>query len=189
MEISDPHALRALAHPLRLDLIELLGTAGPLTAAESARRLDSTQASCSYHLRMLAKYGYVEEAGERGDGREHPWQLTDVRQSWSGDGPAARQLERVFVQREADRILAWQSASAHQPKAWRDASFITGASLPLTAGELENVRERLAAILEPYIPRLTDHSIVPEGSRVVRVLLAGTPAAAENTVVENGDDA
>lgn len=178
MEITDPQALRALAHPVRLDLIELLGTAGPLTAAESARRLGSTQASCSYHLRLLAKYGYVEEATSSGDGREHPWQLTDVRQSWSGAGPAARELERVFVQREADRILAWQSVSSEQASPWREAAFITGASLPLTADELEDVRSRLSAVLEPYIARLSNPADRPAGHRVVRVLLAGTPAEA-----------
>lgn len=178
MEITDPHALRALAHPLRLDLIELLGTSGPLTAAESARRLGSTQASCSYHLRLLAKYGYVEQAAQVGDGREHPWQLTDVRQSWSGDGPAAHELERVFVQREADRILSWQGARAEQPEPWRDAAFLTGASLPLTAEELQDVRERLSAIVEPYVARLTDPSLAPDSARIVRVVLAGTPSGA-----------
>ncbi|HMO12239.1 MAG TPA: helix-turn-helix domain-containing protein, partial [Actinotalea sp.] len=116
--MTDPRALRAMAHPLRLDLIELLGTEGPATAAECARRLGSTQAGCSYHLRQLAAYGFVEQAESRGDARERPWQLTDLEQSWSGTGKAAEELERVFVQREADRILAWQAAT--QPEHWRD---------------------------------------------------------------------
>ncbi|WP_308493891.1 helix-turn-helix domain-containing protein [Microbacterium terrisoli] len=176
MEITDPQALRALAHPLRLDLIELLGTAGALTAAESARRLGSTQASCSYHLRQLAKYGYVEKAPVSEDGRENPWRLTEVRQSWSGASPAAGELERVFIQREADKVIAWQGERAGQPSAWREAAFVTGASLPLTSAELDDVREHLAAVLEPYIARLTDTTRRPEGSRFVRVLLAGTPA-------------
>ena len=53
MELTDPQAIRALAHPLRLDLVELLGQ-GPMTAAECARALGSTQANCSFHLRQLA---------------------------------------------------------------------------------------------------------------------------------------
>lgn len=177
MEISDPRALRALAHPLRLDLIELLGTAGTLTAAECARRLCSTQASCSYHLRQLAKYGYVEEGEVGEDAREHPWRLTDVRQSWSSMAPTAGDLERVFIQREADKVIAWQAARAGESSPWREAAFVTGATVPLTADELDDVRARLADVLEPYIPRLTDPDTRPEGSRFVRVLLAGTPAA------------
>ncbi len=178
MRVTEPGALRAMAHPLRLDLIELLGTVGPLTAAECARRLGSTQASCSYHLRQLARYGFVEP-DRSDDRREHPWRLLDVEQSWSGEGPAAMELERVFVQREADRILAWQEGRADQPERWRDAAFIGGATLPLTAEELRALREVLSAAVEPYVGRLTDRTDWPEGYRFVRVLVAGTPSGTE----------
>lgn len=169
----------ALAHPLRLELIEHLGTLGPATAAECARRLGSTQASCSYHLRLLAKYGFVEQATARGDGRERPWQLTDLEQSWSGRGPAAAQLERVFVQREADRIMAWQANAGQHPEEWRDTGFVGGATLPMTAEEAATVRDELAAVIEPYVARLTARTGWPEGSRFVRILLAGTPVGAD----------
>lgn len=69
-EITEPRQLRALAHPLRLDLIETLAALGPSTAAQCARELGQTQASCSFHLRQLAKYGYVEEATPGTDRRE-----------------------------------------------------------------------------------------------------------------------
>ncbi|SEE48962.1 ArsR/SmtB family transcription factor [Jiangella alba] len=179
MQITDPPALRAMAHPLRLDLIELLGTVGPATAAECARQLGSTQASCSYHLRQLAKYGFVEHADSRGDGRERPWQLTDIEQSWSGEGPAVEHLERVFVQRETDRIAAWLARSAQQPEPWRDAGFVGGATIPLTTAELAAVRAGLAAVIEPYVARLTERSGWPEHYRFVRILLVGTPAATD----------
>src|SRR5258707_885606 len=70
MEISDPKAIRALAHPLRLDLLQLLGSGGPATAAQCGRVLGVSQASCSVHLRQLAKYGFVEDAGPGRDRRE-----------------------------------------------------------------------------------------------------------------------
>lgn len=175
MQVTDPRAMRAMAHPLRLDLIELLGTVGPSTAAECARRLGSTQASCSYHLRLLAKYGFVEQAEPSGDARERPWRLTDVEQSWSGRGAATEQLERVFVQREADRILGWHATSEPRPE-WRDAGFVGGATLPLTPEEAVAVRDGLAAVIEPYVARLADRSGWPDGYRFVRILLAGTPA-------------
>lgn len=181
MKVSDPLALRAMAHPLRLDLIELLGTVGPATAAECARRLDSTQARCSYHLRQLAKYGFVEQADQRGDGREHPWRLTDLEQSWSGaeGSPAALELERVFVQREADRIIAWEANVARQPPRWRRAAFVGGATLPMTADEVNGVRDQLRAVLQPYIARLADRTDWPPAYRFVRIMLAGTPASTD----------
>jgi hypothetical protein len=170
-----------MAHPLRLDLIELLGTAGPATAAECARQLDSTQASCSYHLRQLAKYGFVEQAGQRDDARERPWRLTDLEQSWSGSAgsPAALELERVFVQREADRIIAWQANVARQPQRWRRAGFVGGATLPMTADEVDGLRDHLHAALQPYIARLADRANWPAGYRFVRIMLAGTPASTD----------
>jgi hypothetical protein len=181
VQVSDPLALRAMAHPLRLDLIEMLGTVGPATAAECARQLDSTQASCSYHLRQLAKYGFVEPADQRPDSRERPWRLTDLEQSWSGaEGtPAAAELERVFVQREADRIIGWQSNVARQPPRWREAAFVGGATLPMTADEVEGVRDQLFAALQPYIARLADRSNWPAEYRFVRIMLAGTPAGTD----------
>ncbi len=183
MRITDPKAMRAMAHPLRLDLIELLGTVGTLTAAECARRLSSTQASCSFHLRQLAKYGFVEQAAPSGDSRERPWRLTDIEQSWSSTdgGAAATELERVFVQREADRIVAWQATAGAQPEPWRRASFVGGATLPMTVDEVEAVRDQIHGVLGPYIERLGDPASWPDGHRFVRILLAGTPGSAPTT--------
>jgi hypothetical protein len=176
MHVTDPLALRAMAHPLRLDLIELLGTVGPCTAAECARQIGSTQANCSYHLRQLAKYGFVELAEASADSRERPWRLTDVEQQWSGEGPAAAQMESVFVQREAERVLAWNAGSG-QPKRWREAAFIGGASLPLTSDEVRDIHRQLSAVIEPYVARLAEPALRPDGYRFVRILLAATPGA------------
>lgn len=161
--------------PLRLDLVEVLGSFGQATAATCSRRLGTSQASCSFHLRQLATYGFVEQAPPSEDSRERPWRLTDLEQSWSADaGPAADQLERVFVQREADRILGWLAA-ADASDAWRQASFVGGATLPVTVDELESIRAELRGALEPYLRRLGDRTEWPADSRLVRILLAGTP--------------
>lgn len=176
MDITDPRTLRALAHPLRLDLIEVLGMHGPATAAACARRLGTSQASCSFHLRQLANFGFVEEAPPSADSRERPWQLTDIEQRWSSDaGPAAEQLERVFVRREMDRILGWVTRSADEPPAWRQASFLGGMTLPVSAGELDEIGSRLREVLEPYVDRVADPSLAPDDARFVRVLLSAVP--------------
>lgn len=167
-------AVRALAHPLRLDLIEVLGTLGPSTAARCGRQLGVSQASCSFHLRQLAKYGFVEEAERGPDRRERVWRLSDFEQSWQS-GPVTDQLDRVFVQREADRMLGWTGRRAGEPAEWQDAAFVGGATLPVTADELLEIRQQLRAVLEPYVPRMTEGARHPESARFVRLLVAGTP--------------
>src|SRR5262245_35651030 len=104
VELTDPRALRAVAHPIRLELLGLLRRSGPLTATEAAARIGESPASCSFHLRQLAKYGLVEEAGG-GRGRQRPWRATAPLTSWPGavDGDDRREatamLSRVVVER------------------------------------------------------------------------------------------
>src|ERR1700690_1369550 len=75
--VDDASTLRALTHPIRLQLIELLKVAGPLTATEAGERIGESPTTCSFHLRQLAKYGFVEEAGG-GRGRARPWRITSI---------------------------------------------------------------------------------------------------------------
>jgi hypothetical protein len=189
MKITDPRAMRALAHHLRLDLIELLGAQGPATAADCGRRLGASQASCSFHLRLLAKYGFVEEAPSSGDGRERPWRLTDLEQSWSSDaGPAADQLARVFVDREAGRMIEWIGRSPREPERWRRASILGGMTLPLTPAELDSVADRLRGVLEPYVDRLGSSPDWPTDARLVRVLLSAVPLRDDETATPTEED-
>lgn len=70
-QVTDPVILRAVAHPMRLKLIGMVGINGTMTASQAAKELDSTPAVTAYHLRTLAKYGFVEDAGG----------------SWAGNAP------------------------------------------------------------------------------------------------------
>ncbi|MGH3064964.1 MAG: winged helix-turn-helix domain-containing protein, partial [Gaiellaceae bacterium] len=76
-ELTDPGALRALAHPVRIRLLGLLRREGPLSASEAGRRIGESSGSASYHLRQLARFELVEEAGG-GRGRERPWRATSL---------------------------------------------------------------------------------------------------------------
>src|SRR5437764_13193340 len=79
--LTEPRALRALAHPIRLELVGLLRRQGPLTATKAAALLGESSGSTSFHLRQLAKYGLVEEAGG-GRGKERPWRATTMFTGW-----------------------------------------------------------------------------------------------------------
>src|SRR4029077_15021025 len=83
--LTDPRALRAYAHPVRMALMGLLRTEGPLTATRGAQLLGESSGTCSFHLRQLAKYGLVEEAGG-GTGREKPWRATTTSTVWGAAG-------------------------------------------------------------------------------------------------------
>ena len=69
--LDDPLSIRALAHPLRLELQSIVGRSGKITAADAARELGISHALASHHLRQLAKYGFVEQV-EGADARERP---------------------------------------------------------------------------------------------------------------------
>src|SRR4051794_25896202 len=130
MDLTDPQAIRALAHPLRLDLIEVLGQ-GPMTAAECARALGSSQASCSFHLRQLAKYGFVAEAAPGPDRRERRWRLVDYEQTWTSDDPQLTSiLDQVHARREGARLVDWATRASTEPATWRRVAMLGGATLP-----------------------------------------------------------
>src|ERR1700689_5519448 len=101
-EITDARTMRALAHPTRLALLDLLRREGELTATRAAELLDDSPGNMSWHLQTLAKYGYIEEAGT-GSGRRRPWRAVSVsnRFDTAADGPepaaAGEALESSFI--------------------------------------------------------------------------------------------
>jgi DNA-binding transcriptional ArsR family regulator len=146
MELTDARAMRALAHPVRLDLLAALSTE-PLTATQCAERVGESPQSCSYHLRMLAKHGFIEPAAAE-NGKERPWKKVARGLRWSGssDSDAARALSGTFLARDF-RLL--QEYLAEPPEDWPDPMY-TQAVLRLTAEEAEKLSTALFDVLEPY---------------------------------------
>jgi DNA-binding transcriptional ArsR family regulator len=72
-ELTDPAALKALAHPLRRRILRTLDREGPATSTTLARALGENTGATSYHLRQLAEHGFVEDVPNRGQGRERWW--------------------------------------------------------------------------------------------------------------------
>jgi DNA-binding transcriptional ArsR family regulator len=175
--VTDPRALRALAHPLRLALLDHLMTFGPRTASECAEVVGSTASNCSYHLRTLARFGLVEPV-EAEDGRERPWQSTATGLSFGRTEDPGFQLGADTTERLlADRQVEDQAELAHralaqrdeQPEEWRDASMLSGYALRLTPAELKELGTKLDALIRPYIG-LT-RADPPAGSDVVALHL------------------
>jgi DNA-binding transcriptional ArsR family regulator len=186
IELTDPRALRAVAHPIRLELIGLLRRSGPLTATQAAARIGESPASCSFHLRQLAKYGLVEEAGG-GRGRERPWRATAIYTSWQPAGDdadraeATAMLSRVVVERYFEQALEWLERSRSEPPEWADVADIGDRILYVTPAELAEIDARLNELLDGFQGRMEDPAARPEGARPVNLIRLLLPIADEPT--------
>lgn len=176
---TDPKALRALAHPLRWKLIDLIGSETTATATRCAEVLGESVASCSYHLGMLAKYGYIEEVPERG-GREKPWRLTSPDQDLRPLGLdvegelAAEAAFEVFLDHETERTKNRVRRAGIESKPWQPT--VSGTTTWLTEAEFVAVKRQLSDIVEQFSARAGDASQRPEGGREVRLFFAATAA-------------
>src|ERR687885_2295541 len=91
LRLEDPRAMRALAHPTRLALLDHLHSIEQATATECAAVIGESPSALSYHLRALARWGFVEE-GEGGVGRERPWRATAARIAFDDESAEAAVL-------------------------------------------------------------------------------------------------
>jgi DNA-binding transcriptional ArsR family regulator len=180
-QLGDARTLRALAHPVRIALVEALSIGGPMTATEVGERIGETPTTCSFHLRQLAKYGFVEEAGG-GKGRSRPWRMTSIGHTIAAthDDPqtaiAASTLVRLIRERQLDRYRAWRETQSTFPREWRDAASDSEYVFYLTAQELDDLNQELLALLRPRVlERLTDPSQRPPGSVPVEMLIFSYP--------------
>jgi DNA-binding transcriptional ArsR family regulator len=179
VELTDPRALRALAHPTRLELMGLLRLGEPLTATQAAERIGDSPASCSFHLRQLAKYGLVEEAGG-GRGRERPWQATAISTEWAASGggeeadEAGALLSRLVVEGHFQRALEWLDRRGGEDPEWVEATTISDALVYMTPKELRDLDKGIRDLIEPFLKRLEDPTPA-EGARPVNVMVIGFP--------------
>jgi DNA-binding transcriptional ArsR family regulator len=179
--LSDPRELQALAHPVRLGIMELLTVSGPLTATELADRLDETPANCSWHLRKLAEHSFVEEAGG-GIGRQRPWRVRQIGLAWDDvdatptQRRAGRALEELLLQRQVARFQQSRDQLLDDGEHdWADAAASTQFASWLTVEELDDLNGEIRGILERYADRLTDPARRPAGSRLCELVAWGSP--------------
>jgi Helix-turn-helix domain len=181
-ELSDPRAMRAITHPVRLALIEALSLEGPLTATRAADVIGESPTTCSFHFRQLAKYGFVEQAAT-GPGRMRSWRLTRVGMRFTDlhEDPetrvAARALSRTLRERSFGRLQAYYEDRSSYPVRWQEVTGSSDFTLHVTPDELRAVDEEVTAILHRYRDRIADPERRPPGSLPVEVLLFAYPVA------------
>jgi DNA-binding transcriptional ArsR family regulator len=177
--IRDPRALRALAHPARLAILERLTSQGPATATECAETAGLSPSACSYHLRALARWGLVTEATDR---RERRWRAEGPFVIGEHEGPrradvraAEHLLTATMIDRATERVLGYLDESDEESRPWREAATISSRNLLMTATELTDVLEQIDVLVTPYLESRR-RSDAPPGARRVHLHSSAVPA-------------
>ncbi|WP_431900295.1 ArsR/SmtB family transcription factor [Nonomuraea sp. bgisy101] len=184
--LSDPKAMRALAHPARLSMLNELIMRRTATATTLAEVVGVSPSAASYHLRMLEKYGFVQDAPASGDARERMWAIAPGGITFgyeNDDGHGIREAKRLLVDSiwadkdsEARRAL---EAAPSESEEWRDAMSFGRAHLMITAAELKELRERIEELVRPY--STSSRTDAPEAARYAEMHLSLFPRAARST--------
>ena len=181
LKLTDPRAMRALAHPARIAILQHLVTEGPATATECAEVAGLSPSACSYHLRALASHGFIEEdLASAADGRHRPWRAR-VRSMYLSDEPgqpvavqaASRLLKESLRARIEEVREQYFEREAEYPPEWLAASGLAADVVHVTAEELGTLRQALQELLWDF--RRLDRAERPAGAKRVHVLLEFLP--------------
>jgi DNA-binding transcriptional ArsR family regulator len=191
--LDDPVAIRALAHPLRHELMSIIASHGRATTADAARELGISHGLASHHLRQLAKYGFVEPVKGK-DHRERPWRLVATSYKWSAatatpEGAyAVDVLERILAEQALDGFLEWQQRRRQWPDAWREHAGIGQSSIYLTLAELKGLSEDIDALILRYVNErpIDDVASRPAGSVPVNLTLFSVPGSGPGSGPDSG---
>ena len=182
VELDDPRAMRALAHPVRLAILSRLQRHGPSTASRLSPDVGATPSVASWHLRHLATFGLVRDAAIESDGRERWWEAAGhgfrfVAPDDPGDeeGNAAYRAltEQMFLAAD-DLPRRWLAdVEPTLPPRWRKLSGLANTRVVLSVAELTEIERAIEEVLAPYVRR--DPDAAPRGSRSVRLMRYAMP--------------
>lgn len=167
-------ALRALGHPLRARIFDLLTQYGPQTSSTLAELTGESSGSTSYHLRILARQDLIREIPERSTGRERWWERPPGSLSWgdseetrSPAGRAAMQAATAETHRlRNDELIDFITRRVdHEPREWQEASTSMTATTRMTAAQLKELAGRMEAMISEVTAACRDQE--GEGVRAV----------------------
>jgi len=178
----DADALKGLAHPLRVEIFDILAVYGPHTASGVAERVGESSGVTSYHLRQLAKHGFVREVEGRGTARERWWERTPGAISVAPAGEDASAAERAASstlmrhwEQSRSRLLGDFIARAETDlsQRWMLASSISWANVRMTAEQLETLSRAWEAFTAEHLDPLRGRE--EPGSRPVQIQFNAFP--------------
>jgi DNA-binding transcriptional ArsR family regulator len=181
----DARRLRALAHPLRVQILNILAAEGAATSTMLAKRLGESTGTLSWHLRHLAEHGLIEEEPDHGTRRERWWRtphgqvvLEDAVLFESPElrGPLSAVLQETVEYHFQLSARHWaQVRSGQLSREWVDASAMIG------SGGVAMSPSQLSALNQQLLQVIKNHSRAAEGdpqqgARPVVILLHSFPA-------------
>ena len=175
--LSDIDALKALAHPLRQQLVTWLQRHGPATSADLAAEFGEDRGATSYHLRQLARFGFIEEDTGRSSGRRKYWRTIpqDVRLPRRPMEPevalAAEEIGRQWMER-ADRDRTAYLSNRETFGEFAASAMHSFGSTMLTTEELAEFGEEYIAFLKRWD---REPGQAPPGSRHISVVFHAFP--------------
>lgn len=160
--ITDPQVLKVVAHPLRVRILGLLRSDGPATASQLGRLVGESSGSTSYHLRELAKYGFIEEDPSP-DGRERRWRARHRYTSWDAGEmsatPEGREADRIMQLRQVESLsrAVEENADADWPREWAEAVGMSDHLVHLPAEGLKEFQDRVGELVREIEGRYAGH--------------------------------
>jgi DNA-binding transcriptional ArsR family regulator len=187
-EVTDPKAMRALAHPVRLQVLSRLQRYGPSTATQLSADVGATPSVTSWHLRHLATFGLVADWDGGTDRRQRWWQATTRGFRFGApedpadeEGRAAYlQLSDAMLRAALEQTRDWmvETEPDLEPE-WQAVAGVSNTSVPVTAAEAEEVLTAVDDMLARFVHR-RDAGEVPEDARTVRFLRLSLPGSPDD---------
>lgn len=173
--VMDMESLKALAHPLRVAILDTLSTYGEFTASGLAERLGESSGATSYHLRQLEKHQFVREVEGKGTARERWWERTPggitLPAPEFADGTASKSASRLIMRewkasrnRTLDDFL--ESEEGTLTKEWMESSVISLSNMVLTQEQTAELATRLMAVVSEFSDKYRGQRVV--GARPVQ---------------------
>lgn len=181
--LTDAKAMRAIAHPTRLALLELLARHDQLTATEAAELVGESPTNCAFHLRTLAKYGFVEEAGAA-PGRRRPWRRAhlgfsfDTGRADAETDQAAQALADLLWDGWLRRLQQVRNSRHRFGESWQDVTSGSQFLAYLTPTEAAEFGQELQRLFDRHRDRVGHPDLRPPDALPVEYLLFNFPQQA-----------
>ncbi|MGC5223248.1 ArsR/SmtB family transcription factor [Micromonospora sp. DT81.3] len=174
--VLDAGALRALAHPLRVQIYDILSQYGPQTASSLAARLGESSGATSYHLRALAAHDLIREIEGRGTGRERWWErpkggvtFANPEAMRTPSGRAATQLVMAeFFRRRQQQLVDYVNRGIiNEPETWQESSLLSTSTARMTVEQTQKLGREIQALVDAATDKYRDQQ--GEGVRPVTI--------------------
>lgn len=177
--LTDPRAIRALAHPARLAVLDGLSEDRTLTATEAAQLAGLTPSAMSYHLRALAKWGIIREADSTGDARERRWRAAGrglrIETERPGAETATAMVAARYLDETREKALRYLERATSDTPAWQHIAAISHIETWMTEEQARELSEVFERTMERFRTADRPENVRPENVRRVRLTFVLVP--------------